>query len=92
MTTTTDCLFCVDGLAPDTSTVIGACFRPCPRCKPQCRCCDGQGAYPDWTKDLYTFLVFYNAVGLKPVLCHDCCGVVELTPLDPDQETTHDHT
>jgi len=83
--TTNSCLFCIDGMAPTSSVLFGHCFQVCLSCQPICRCCDGHGLYPAWTKDLAVFLATYNAIGFTPVLCHTCGGV--LAVVDDHEET-----
>ena len=56
----TDCLSCVDGVAPTTSSLLGACYRACPTCRPACPCCHGEGRFPYWTVSLDEFLDSYN--------------------------------
>jgi hypothetical protein len=84
MTESTDCLDCISGIAIADSDFMGACFRACPTCQPVCPCCNGQGRYPSWTRDMAEFAVSYNETGLLPVLCHTCGGVVGVSLLDPE--------
>jgi hypothetical protein len=80
-----ECLDCIDGLTPTTSPLIGHSFRLCPTCRPICPCCNGHGRWPAWTTDLIAFLAVYNDAGFMPILCHACCGLIALTPIN--QET-----
>jgi hypothetical protein len=80
----TDCLSCVDGVAPTTSSLLGACYRACPTCRPACPCCHGEGRFPYWTVSLDEFLDSYNAVGLLPILCHTCYGLVGVAQMNEE--------
>ncbi len=86
-TPTVDCLSCVDGMAPTTTELLGACYRICPTCQPPCACCHGEGCFPAWTSSLHEFVDSYNTIGLQPVLCHTCLGLLTVTRLT-DQEAS----
>jgi hypothetical protein len=84
MTDIVDCLDCISGFAIANSPLIGYCFRECPTCRPVCPCCNGDGRYPWWTRDMVEFIALYNNRGLVPMLCHTCGGVVGLSLLDEE--------
>jgi len=84
MTAPADCLYCIDGMAPERSALIGDAYRVCPSCQPCCPCCAGAGLYPAWTKDMAEFIATYNVADLVPALCHTCGGVVDIAPLNEE--------
>jgi hypothetical protein len=86
VTTTTECLYCIDGLAPDTNQLLGECFRVCTFCRPACPCCEGQGRFPSWTNDMVRFIATYNANRLAPELCHTCGGVTGARSITDEEE------
>jgi len=79
---TSDCLYCIDGVAIGESPELGRCFRACPACQPACPCCGGRGGYPVWTRSMAELAAFFNTHGLCPVLCHSCGGVIGTSPID----------
>ena len=81
--TATDCMLCIDGLAPDTNQILGACYRVCTVCQPACPCCEGQGRYPS-TRDMGAFIAASNANCLIPELCHTCGGVLAIWSMDEE--------
>ncbi len=81
----TGCLSCVDGMAPTTTQLLGACYRTCPSCQPPCACCHGEGSFPAWTSSLTAFVDSYNSIGLLPVLCHTCLGIIAVTLLNEQE-------
>lgn len=83
-TTATDCLYCIDGLAPDTNQILGQCYRVCTICQPPCPCCEGNGRFPSWTTDMVRFIAAYNANGITPELCHTCGGVLALWSVEEE--------
>jgi hypothetical protein len=90
-TPSSDCLSCIDGMAPTTSDLFGACYRTCPVCQPACACCHGESCFPCWTTDLGEFLDSFNTIGLLPILCHTCYGAVGIAQMS-EMEDPHDHT
>jgi len=81
---TAGCLDCIDGMSVTTTQFLGACFRVCTTCQPQCTCCDGHGRFPAWTNDMLEFIASLNNNGLQPMLCHTCGGFLAVVLLDED--------
>ncbi|WP_165824554.1 hypothetical protein [Micromonospora globispora] len=89
-----DCLFCIESNMPAGShDVLGLVYRPCPQCLETCPGCDGDGLFPTDFTCLACFRQHMAAIGLIPVLCALCSGVVDLypTPHRRTEVTGHDH-
>ncbi|MBQ0894669.1 hypothetical protein KBX37_16445 [Micromonospora sp. U56] len=87
------CRFCIEANMPaGVHDVLGPVYRPCPECLPICGGCDGDGLFPSDFTCLTCFRNRMAAVGLIPVLCAHCLGVIDLypTPHRRPEVTSHD--
>jgi hypothetical protein len=83
MPTIDDCLYCIDGNLPaGIHDVLGPVYQPCPVCLLVCPFCDGEGLFPADYTCLVCFRIRMAGLGLAPVLCAHCFGVVDLHPTD----------
>jgi hypothetical protein len=82
--TTEACLYCIDGFTPAKSTLFGSCYRACPHCQFTCPCCDGEGEFPAWTRNLLELVATCNHVGFMPALCHGCMGLLGVVQIEEE--------
>ena len=91
-----DCLYCIDGNMPaGTHGVLHEVYQPCPHCLHVCWLCEGEGLFPADYDCFGCLTARLAALGLAPVVCLRCCGVVDPIPHDNTQEVTchaHHHT
>jgi hypothetical protein len=81
-----DCYYCLEGNQPaGTHRILGPVYRPCGVCLAVCPLCEGQGLFPADFTCWHCLALFLATLGLAPVICHGCTGIVDLLPLD----TTH---
>jgi hypothetical protein len=90
---TTDCALCIDGLRPaGTRLILGPVYQLCTTCMPACPMCAGTGEFPADFTCLTCFGEHLATLGLTPVLCVYCTGVVDIIRTDTDPEVTgHAH-
>jgi hypothetical protein len=87
-----DCLYCLDGNMPaGLHEVLGPVYKPCPACLNVCGLCEGEGLFPADFTCVGCFRDRLADIGLMPVLCRYCCGVVDLIPTDTFPEVSHGH-
>jgi hypothetical protein len=87
------CWYCIDGNLPaGRHNVLGLVYKPCPICIATCPNCDGDGLFAADFTCLPCFRAALADIGLAPVLCAYCRGVVDLLPTDTAPEVTcHGH-
>ncbi len=84
-----DCAYCIDGNMPaGTPDVLGPVYTPCRVCLPACPSCGGGGVFPANFTCLHCLATALAALGLAPLLCGCCLGVVDLVPLDTVPQVT----
>jgi hypothetical protein len=90
---TVDCALCIDGFMPaGTRLILGPVYRLCPACIPACSLCASAADFPINFRCLPCLCDYLAALGLTPVLCVHCTGVVDLIRTDTLPEVTgHDH-
>jgi hypothetical protein len=76
---TDTCPMCIDGWSPYRSVLIGPCFQKCRACQPVCAACHGLADFPA-QGSREAFVVACNLVGVMPMLCQGCLGVLQLLP------------
>jgi hypothetical protein len=88
-----DCLYCIDGNMPaGIHDILGEVYRPCPECLYPCIVCDGDGLYPSDFTCVGCLTAQLAGIGLNPILCPRCSGVVDLAPRHASTEVTcHAH-
>ncbi|MFB6396177.1 hypothetical protein [Polymorphospora lycopeni] len=85
------CLWCIDGNTPaGIHGVLNEVYRPCPVCLIVCDLCEGEGLFPAEYTCLHCLTDRLARLGLAPVLCAHCLGVIDLIPRDTTQEATCD--
>jgi hypothetical protein len=71
------CGLCLGGFAPaGTHLILGLVYTACPNCQDRCQCCDGQGLFPADTTCTQCLTDAMAILGLTPVFCHTCAGVL----------------
>ena len=88
-----DCLYCIDGNMPaGTHDILHEVYRPCPLCLHVCSLCDGEGLFPADYTCIPCLILRLAGLGLAPVLCAHCKGVVDLIPrTTPREVNPHAH-
>ena len=91
--TFSDCPYCVDGNMPaGIHNILGPVFVPCVVCGRACPTCTGDGIFPADFDCLDCFRACLTAIGLTPVHCTACLGVLDLLPTPRRPEVTpHEH-
>jgi hypothetical protein len=81
------CLWCIEQNTPaGIHDILGPVYKPCPACLPVCPLCDGEGLFPADFTCLPCFRQQMAALGLAPIFCAHCSGVVDLHPIDTAPE------
>ncbi|GLZ00580.1 hypothetical protein [Actinoplanes sp. NBRC 103695] len=79
------CRYCIDTQMPaGRCDYMGELYQRCPLCQPACKSCDGLAAYPASYNTPSELRADLQALGLGPIFCLDCNGVISLIPLDPE--------
>lgn len=83
------CLWCIEGVAPDgVHDVLGPVYKLCRACLKVCPTCEGEALYPAAPTCLSCLLDRLAALGLSPLFCLGCSGVIDLVDLDTKPEVT----
>ncbi|PZG04307.1 hypothetical protein C1I95_33350 [Micromonospora craterilacus] len=81
------CLWCIDQCTPaGIHDILGPVYVPCPTCLGPCQLCEGEGLFPADFACLPCFRQQMAALGLAPIMCAHCSGVVDLIPTDTHPE------
>lgn len=85
-----DCRYCIDGNQPaGIHDVLGPVYAACTVCDYPCQLCEGEGRFPADCICLPCFVNDLTAIGLRPVLCAGCTGVLDLIPATATSEAIH---
>ncbi|QOC90241.1 hypothetical protein [Micromonospora craniellae] len=77
------CSWCIEQNTPaGVHNILGPVFVPCPACLGRCLLCEGEGLFPADFTCLPCFRQQLAALGLTPIMCAHCSGVVDLIPTD----------
>jgi hypothetical protein len=75
------CRYCLGGFVPaGTNPILGLVYQTCLHCQDRCRCCESAGVFPADSTCIHCLIKALANVGMTPVFCHTCSGVIAVYP------------
>ncbi|MFI6332228.1 hypothetical protein ACIBBG_28450 [Micromonospora chersina] len=86
---TDPCLWCIEQSIPaGIHDILGPVYVPCPACLGVCPTCEGEGLFPADFTCMQCFCDRLFLLGLAPLFCAGCSGVIDLVYCDTRREVT----